>query len=276
MTDLLSIVPLGVFAPSAVTGAITSGPLGASGPQTAAGAVVMPQTDVSNGRAQGALFTLVTQLFDASGALVAAVNTSASLPPGGTTRLFQELALPSASLWNVAPAPPLYTLVSTLWVGGAPVDDVVTTIGIRNAVWSPNEGFMLNGLPVPVQGFSNHQSFAGCGNALPDRIDDFRISALRGLGANMWRGSYPTSTPLLDAADARGMLVWEENRFLSYQVLPQPPPSRRRGRRRADGGLVADPPPLPPDVAIADPQLLQDAQDMALRDRNHPSIVVYR
>ena len=59
---------------------------------------------------------------------------------------------------------------STLWVAGAAVDVVVTTIGIRSAVWTPTAGFQLNGIKTPVQGFSNHQSWSGCGNAVPERV----------------------------------------------------------------------------------------------------------
>ena len=56
------------------------------------------------------------------------------------------------------------------------VDTVVTTIGIRSAVWTPTAGFQLNGIKTPVQGFSNHQSWSGCGNAVPERVDEFRIT----------------------------------------------------------------------------------------------------
>jgi beta-galactosidase len=263
VTDALAMVPWGVYLPSAVTGAIASGPLGAMGPQSA-DAVIMSQTDVANARAEAALFTLTTAAFDASGAQVGAANSTQSLAPGGTARLFLDVPVQNASLWNTE-SPYLYTVRSTLWVGGSAVDEVLTRIGIRSAVWSPTQGFQLNGFKLPLQGFSNHQSFAGCGNAVPSRVDAFRVAKLRSLGANLWRGSYPTSSELLDHADRLGMLVWEENRLLQYVVQPV------QGRQQRG----SDDQPLPPDVAIADPQLLRDAQDMVLRDRNRPSVVIW-
>ena len=81
-----------------------------------------------------------------AGVLVGATNSSSSLPPGKSCKIFQEVLLSgTVQLWNTAPRPPLYTVRSTLLTGGAAVDTVVTTIGIRSAVWSPTAGFQLNG-----------------------------------------------------------------------------------------------------------------------------------
>ena len=40
---------------------------------------------------------------------------------------------------------------------GAIVDTVTVAIGIRDAIWTANTGFMLNGFKVPAKGFSQHQ-----------------------------------------------------------------------------------------------------------------------
>jgi beta-galactosidase len=312
ISDPLFIMPVGVFLPSSVTGSITSGPLGVQGPQSADSASVMPQTDVKNARSTATQFSLTSEVLDASsGILIGAANNSFTLPPGGSTRIFQEVALPGpVQLWNTAPRPPLYTVRSTVWVAGAAVDAVVTTIGIRSAVWTPTAGFQLNGLKTPVQGFSNHQSWSGCGNAVPKRVDEFRITALKALGANMWRGSYPANNDLMDLADAHGMLMWVENRFLQYKVQPlvsvgtgnprcQPLPGTNcPGAADQDsctkyyvpcslgkcncvwsGSACFESPdacsPSIPATDLADPQLLQDIHDMVLRDRNHPSVVIW-
>lgn len=310
IADPLSIIPWGVFLPSAVTGAVTSGPLGVQGPQTATAASVMPQTDVKNSRSAAVQFELTTEVHDPSGKLVGAANSTATLLSGSSTRIFQEVLLSNpVQLWNTAPRPPLYTVRSTLWVGGTAVDVVVTTIGIRSAVWTPTQGFQLNGLQTPVQGFSNHQSWAGCGNAVPARVDEFRITSLKALGANLWRGSYPGNNALMDLADAHGMLMWVENRLLQYVVQPldgvitdvqcnsmggstcanapdehtctayHVPCSLGQCNCVWSGSACATSPtacsPGVPANDLADPQLLQDIHDMVLRDRNHPSVVIW-
>ena len=105
---------------------------------------------------------------------------------------------------------------------------------------------------------------------MPPRVDAFRITALKDLGANMWRGSYPSSNSLMDLADQHGMLMWVENRFLRYKVQPVPQPlgGDEGGTSLLRGGAI-------PAADLADPQLLRDIHDMVLRDRNHPSNVIY-
>ena len=116
---------------------------------------------------------------------------------------------------------------------------------------------------VPIQGVSNHQDFAGTGTAVPDRVNAFRVKGLRDIGVNAWRTAHnPTVPELLDFADDQGMLMWVENRFINTGVQPI--------LSSKDVGA-----PLPSSVAVADAQLLLDAQNMVLRDRNHPSVIIW-
>lgn len=59
-----------------------------------------------------------------------------------------------------------------------------------------------------------------------------------------------------------GMLFWVENRFINPGVQPINGPKDK-------------PQAFPSMVAAANQQLLADAQAMVLRDRNHPSVVIW-
>eukprot|EP01084_Bolivina_argentea_P180802 312356_1 len=92
-----------------------------------------------------------------------------------------------------------------------------------------------------MNGFCSHQDFGGTGIATPERINRFRIQHLKNMGANSWRMSHnPPNPELLDFADEYGFLIWDENRHFGNSS-----------------------------------EWLQDQTDLILRDRNHPSIVIW-
>jgi beta-galactosidase len=292
----LSFVPWSLYAPSFVTGAITGGD--ATAAQTADGAVLLPQVDVANAGAARAVGSVTFTLLGPSnpdgsaGPVVTTVQVPFNVSAGGFQRVTSPSAVPFGSgaspvaLWNTAPSPPTYIVTAALTPeggGGGPSDGVAARVGVRSAVFDPRLGFVLNGVKVPIQGVSMHISFGGVGMALPDRVAEFQVAALRRMGANGWRTAHnPVAPELLDYADEYGMLVWEENRFVTSGVQPLASPQRggpksveeAAGAAGAAGAASGDP-PSPPSIPAADPRLLQDAQDMVLRDRNHPSVVIW-
>ena len=116
-----------------------------------------------------------------------------------------------------------------------------TKFGVRKIVFDANVGLILNDRKVKVQGTCNHHDFAGVGAALPDNVNRFRVAALQEFGVNGWRMSHnPPAPELPDMTDQMGMLVWDEIRHLGDFEL-------WRG----------------------------EARDTILRDRNHPSVIMY-
>ena len=185
----------------------------------------------------------------------------------------------SVQLWNLN-RPYLYTVVTTLTSksGGGIRDSVNTTIGVRSALFSSNSGFLLNGIPQKIKGLSMHQDFAGCGTAMPDSVNEYRVTELIKMGATGWRTAHnPVNKEILDFTDRHGMLVWNENRNLERQVIGMSSTEtsslgssiRRRGFHDVDGLWV------PEKWKGVDPMYLNDAQALVLRDRNHPSVVIW-
>lgn len=241
----VSIAPDGVFAPATLAGAVAA-PGGADAPMTA-DARVAPTVDVANAGAAAATAVVACAVVAPGGAVVGTTSAEAALAPGGWARVAPPpVALAAAALWMPAAAPgapprALYTLVTTVRVGGALVDSVNVTFGVRNITLSPAAGLFVNGFPLRVRGFSMHENMAGVGAAVPRSLAAFRVRRLLELGANTYRTAHnPPAAHVLDECDAQGLLVWLEARFLR-----------------------------PFDIYF------DDLADLVRRDRNHPSVAVY-
>jgi hypothetical protein len=297
---LLSVVPWGFAAPALLTGAIHS-PGGAAAPQTADGALLTPQVDIANAGAAAVNGSVTFTLADAGGAVLCTAKAPFALAAGGWQRVAAQMACGSPAaplrLWNTAARAGgayLHTASAALAdAQGTALDAVSARVGLRSAYFSPVEGFVLNGEKIVLNGFSQHLGFGGCGGAVPERVSEFIIASLLGLGGTAYRTAHnPVSPEFLDLADEYGLIVWEESRFVQLGVQPQPV---ARGARRAAGAAGAAGAAAAANAAAAAaasaavdaggralrsapsavPRLLQDAQDMVLRDRNHASIVIW-
>ena len=244
VTEPVAIAHDSVYVPSEVTGAITRDTAGA---RPTADATVTIQANVTASSSSSSKAAALSDVDDLSFAFEIFDPTGASVWKGsatvasGTASTTAELK--AASLWEQpldnSPTAALYTLMSTLSDKDGAVDAVNTTFGIRKLNFDANRGFLLNDQHVKVKGMCNHQvrtvpepntmpsespaatwqDFAGVGTAVPDRIEDFRVAKLQSFGANAWRMSHnPPNPELLDAADRRGLLVWDVRRHL-YNLI---------------------------------------------------------
>ena len=138
-------------------------------------------------------------------------------------------------------SPNLYTLFTTVSVDGKLVDQQETAFGVRTLAFDPTNGFLLNGKHYELQGTCIHQDWAGVGVAVPDSLQNFRVSRLKEMGCNAIRTAHnPPAPGFLDACDQLGMLVMDEHR------LPG-----------------------------ADSESLRKWDDHIRRDRNHPSVAIW-
>jgi beta-galactosidase len=159
--------------------------------------------------------------------------------------------LSGISLWSPE-NPKLYGVKVTLTVPGAASATYTTRAGFRQAVFQ-NDGFYLNGSRYQIFGVNRHQMFPYTGMAAPQRVQRRDAEILRNqLNCNMVRCShYPQSEWFLDACDELGLMVWEE------------PPGWAYVNNTASTG--------PAFKAL----VLQNVQDMIVRDRSRPSVVVW-
>lgn len=192
---------------------------------------------------------LVSRILDAEGRIVASTGDLLD-PPKGSVPIKQITIIDHPVLWTLE-KPRLYTLHTEIVEGTTVIDTQDTPFGIRTIRFDADKGFFLNGKSVKVKGTCNHQDFAGVGVAMPDSLLYWRIKQLKKMGSNAYRTAHnPPTKELLDACDKLGMLVMDENRHLGDTE---------------DGKASANTP-------YAD---LHEVQNMVLRDRNHPSVIMW-
>ena len=149
-------------------------------------------------------------------------------------------------LWDIQ-RPYLYDVVVTLFVDGNPVHDSRTRLGFRDAHFEV-DGFYLNGSRLRLFGLDRHELYPYVGFSASQRMLRRDAEILRNqLNCNAVRCShYPQSPAFLDACDELGLLVWEE--IPGWQYLGDESWKKF---------------------------VLRDVKEMVLRDRNHPSIIIW-
>ena len=199
------------------------------------------ETTVQNESTTGSSFTIKQQLFDSDNNLLSEVQSDKlTLGSYGETTPKQQLKVDHPHLWSIDD-PYLYHVVTSVIKDGQPVDNYITTTGIRTIRFDADSGFFLNGKHVELKGTNNHQDHAGVGTAMPDELQYFRISQLKAMGSNAYRCSHNPPTPeLLDACDRLGMVVIDENRLMGTTSYNK-----------------------------------DQLKSMMMRDRNHPSVVLW-
>ncbi|MEU5597620.1 glycoside hydrolase family 2 TIM barrel-domain containing protein [Streptomyces sp. NPDC020298] len=172
--------------------------------------------------------------------------------PGATAAAELDLPIARAALWS-PDSPSLHTARAEVLDRGQVVDTLTTTFGIRSLVWNGESGFLLNDEPVKITGGCVHHDHGPMGAVALDRSEERRVEILKAAGFNAIRTAHNPPTPsLLDACDRLGMLVMDE----FFDVWDT-------GKNPQDYS-----------VYFAD-WWERDLTGTVLRDRNHPSVVIW-
>lgn len=198
------------------------------------------QTTLANDQDEDAPCTVISTIVDPDGKTVGEAETATTIGGWAKKEIIQKVRVDEATLWSPH-SPRLYGLLTTVNQAGQTIDTYKTPFGIRAIRFDSQKGFFLNEERVVIKGVCCHQDHGGVGAAVPDRIHEYRIEKLKEMGANGLRCSHnPVAPELLDACDRLGMLAVAEVRMT--------------GSTR---------------------ELIGQMKSMMLRDRNHPSIILW-
>jgi len=156
------------------------------------------EAEVSNESGSAASATLGVKVIDpADGSTVTTFSgTAASLSTTATTTLKASGPLTGAKLWSDL-FPNLYTVVTTLTVGGTVVNSRSTVTGFRQTAFKGGAGtggVYINGRFVYMLGFAQRSTneWAGPGQAVPDWMHDYNANLIRGANSNYIRWMHVT------------------------------------------------------------------------------------
>ncbi|MDO7851710.1 glycoside hydrolase family 2 TIM barrel-domain containing protein [Hymenobacter convexus] len=217
-------------------------------------ATVQVKAGMLNQTAASSEYTLQTTIFDPSGKSVQTTETKQTVAAGKSADFSQSLAVKSPQRWS-PDQPRLYQAVSKLLNGKTLLDEQTTPFGIREARFDAATGFSLNGVPMKIKGVCLHHDAGGLGAAVPLDGWRHRLELLKQAGVNGIRTAHnPVAPEFLDLCDQMGFLVMDE----TFDTWTAAKNNGEQGYNR-----------------FFTKWWEADTRSMVLRDRNHPSIVIY-
>ncbi len=238
VTDPVHVDPWGVY--------ITT-------PQVSADkATIKVNITISNKQNTQRKISLVTTIFSPSGKAVGTTQNNFTLEANASDTNTQIISITRPALWSLE-TPALYNSVTEIKDGSKVLDRVETSFGIRSISFSAEKGFLLNGKKALLKGGCVHHDNGPLGAAVIYRAEERKIELLKKNGYNAIRTSHnPPSAEFLDACDRLGMLVIDE----AFDIWEHPK--------------------NPQDYHLYFREWWKrDLDAMILRDRNHPSVIIW-
>jgi beta-galactosidase len=213
---------------------------------------VMTQTKVRNSTDQSQEINLKTTITDKEGKTVAYTESKEMVNTNSVKEIIQNLTVNNPKLWAIED-PALYKAVMTIESNGKVIDNYTTTFGIRTFYFDVAKGFFLNGKHIKIKGVCNHHDLGFLGAAVNKSAIKRQLTILKDMGVNGIRTSHnPPAPELLNLCDRMGFVVMDE----AFDMWK---------KKKTDFDYSLD----------WDEWHKRDLQDMVLRDRNHPSVIIW-
>ncbi len=208
-------------------------------------------------------YTLCAELRDAAGKVVATTEKR-QLDVGCDTVQRFSMRVADARRWTLD-SPYLYTLTARLSKDGRETCSGSVRAGLREIRFDADKGFSLNGENIKMKGVCLHHDFGVLGAAVPRDVWKRRFEKLKELGVNAVRTSHNLESPAFyDLCDEMGLLVMDEA-FDEWE-FPK--------RKWLEGWNVGTP-GYQGTFDYFGEWSSRDVTDMVLRDRHHPSVVMW-
>ena len=209
--------------------------------------------NVLNNSLKRKIVDIYTNILDAKGNLVTSSNNSVRKAISVGQEVFKgELNIINPILWSPE-RPYLYKAVTKIMANGRLSDEKITYFGIRSFEFDPKKGFFINNKSLKIKGVCMHHDLGALGAAFNIVAAKRQLKILKEMGCNAIRFSHnPPASELLDLCDQMGFLVIDEA-FDMWQ----------KRKNKFDYHLDFK------------DWHKKDIEAMVLRDRNHPSVIMW-
>jgi beta-galactosidase len=215
-------------------------------------ASIRVETTLRNTAEQRGAVSLRTEIWK-NGVQVAEASSEVTLGPA-TSKVAHDIAVRRPKLWS-PDTPEMYLARTTIKKFGKTLDRYDTPFGIRKFHFDANRGLSLNGTQTKLKGVNLHHDLGALGAAFYEPAAERRLLLLKEMGCNAIRMAHnPPAPQLLDLCDRLGFLVIDE----AFDEWSAPKEQTPYGYHLYYGEWAE-----------------RDLRDMVLRDRNHPSIILW-
>jgi len=168
------------------------------------------------------------------------------------SEISQQIVLNDPELWQPE-SPYLYKIKIDVFADKIEIDEQEVITGLRYFKFTADSGFFLNGKPYEMRGVNLHHDLGALGAAVNKRAIERQLELMKGMGVNAIRTAHnPPAPELLDLCDKMGFLVMDE----AFDVW-------KKKKVKFDYSIDWE------------ENYKKDLQDLILRDRNHPSIIIW-
>jgi beta-galactosidase len=218
-------------------------------------ATVNIQTKIKNEIAVDGEYLIENNIIDPSGKKIQSSESKQKILARKIIEVSQNLEIHNPKLWDLDHSSNLYKVVVSVHFNHSVTDNDTIPFGIRTEKFDAATGFWLNDKNIKIKGVCLHHDGGAVGAAVPLGIWQRRLQLLKQVGVNAIRTSHnPVAPEFLDLCDRMGFLVMDE----TFDTWTAPKKNGEKGYN----------------LYFKD-WWKRDTHDMVIRDRNHPSIVIY-
>lgn len=200
-------------------------------------------------------YELRLSLTDATGHQQTVTKAFSGIEGDSSFKAMLQINWDKPSLWS-AEIPTLYTLGIAWWQDGQPLEAMAHRIGLRE-VKKEGGQLLVNGQPIVLRGVNRHEFDPVNGRAVSEEsmIEDIMLMKQHNFNA-VRTAHYPNHPRWYELCDQYGLYVMDEANVETHylEVFEKKPPAN---------------------YAKWQPAFETRGRDMVLRDRNHPSIIMW-